>query len=113
MKFCARYTSLAVWFNFHNFFFFFKQKTAYEMQRGLVGSEMCIRDRYQRRVHGSYLGGHAIEVIGWGFEQDLPYWLCKNSWGEAFGDKGFFKIAIGECSVNDNMISCQPAIQCF
>ena len=25
--------------------FFFKQKTAYEMQRGLVGSEMCIRDR--------------------------------------------------------------------
>eukprot|EP00831_Metopus_contortus_P001674 TRINITY_DN10601_c0_g1_i2.p1 TRINITY_DN10601_c0_g1~~TRINITY_DN10601_c0_g1_i2.p1 ORF type:complete len:208 (+),score=58.51 TRINITY_DN10601_c0_g1_i2:127-750(+) len=35
------------------FFFFFKQKTAYEMQRGLVGSEMCIRDRYQRRVHGS------------------------------------------------------------
>ena len=25
--------------------FFFKQKTAYEMQRSLVGSEMCIRDR--------------------------------------------------------------------
>eukprot|EP00831_Metopus_contortus_P013222 TRINITY_DN1534_c0_g1_i1.p1 TRINITY_DN1534_c0_g1~~TRINITY_DN1534_c0_g1_i1.p1 ORF type:complete len:228 (-),score=61.41 TRINITY_DN1534_c0_g1_i1:22-705(-) len=36
------------------FFFFFKQKTAYEMQRGLVGSEMCIRDRYQRRVHGNF-----------------------------------------------------------
>eukprot|EP00831_Metopus_contortus_P047308 TRINITY_DN3812_c0_g1_i6.p2 TRINITY_DN3812_c0_g1~~TRINITY_DN3812_c0_g1_i6.p2 ORF type:complete len:398 (-),score=63.86 TRINITY_DN3812_c0_g1_i6:597-1790(-) len=39
-------------FFFFFFFFFFKQKTAYEMQRGLVGSEMCIRDRYQRRVHG-------------------------------------------------------------
>ena len=26
-------------------FFFFKQKTAYEMLRSLVGSEMCIRDR--------------------------------------------------------------------
>nr|WP_258054383.1 glutamate-5-semialdehyde dehydrogenase [Pseudomonas aeruginosa] len=26
-------------------FFFFKQKTAYELQRSLVGSEMCIRDR--------------------------------------------------------------------
>ena len=25
--------------------FFFKQDTAYEMLRGLVGSEMCIRDR--------------------------------------------------------------------
>eukprot|EP00825_Cyclidium_porcatum_P006464 TRINITY_DN13213_c0_g1_i2.p2 TRINITY_DN13213_c0_g1~~TRINITY_DN13213_c0_g1_i2.p2 ORF type:complete len:161 (-),score=16.19 TRINITY_DN13213_c0_g1_i2:132-614(-) len=34
------------------FFFFFKQKTAYEIMPSLVGSEMCIRDRYQRRVHG-------------------------------------------------------------
>eukprot|EP00831_Metopus_contortus_P066110 TRINITY_DN58997_c0_g1_i1.p2 TRINITY_DN58997_c0_g1~~TRINITY_DN58997_c0_g1_i1.p2 ORF type:complete len:144 (-),score=40.36 TRINITY_DN58997_c0_g1_i1:186-617(-) len=25
------------------------------MQRGLVGSEMCIRDRYQRRVHGDVM----------------------------------------------------------
>eukprot|EP00825_Cyclidium_porcatum_P033870 TRINITY_DN357_c0_g1_i4.p9 TRINITY_DN357_c0_g1~~TRINITY_DN357_c0_g1_i4.p9 ORF type:complete len:167 (-),score=9.03 TRINITY_DN357_c0_g1_i4:3806-4306(-) len=35
-----------------SFFFFFKQKTAYEIMPSLVGSEMCIRDRYQRRVHG-------------------------------------------------------------
>ena len=30
--------------NIFLFFFFFKQKTAYEMLRSLVGSEMCIRD---------------------------------------------------------------------
>ena len=29
------------------FFFFFKQKTAYESGVRLVGSEMCIRDRYE------------------------------------------------------------------
>ena len=29
-------------------FFFFKQKTAYEIEYGLVGSEMCIRDRAGR-----------------------------------------------------------------
>ena len=28
-------------------FFFFKQKTAYEIGVRLVGSEMCIRDRYE------------------------------------------------------------------
>ena len=28
--------------------FFFKQKTAYEMLRSLVGSEMCIRDRFKQ-----------------------------------------------------------------
>eukprot|EP00831_Metopus_contortus_P053052 TRINITY_DN4457_c0_g1_i2.p1 TRINITY_DN4457_c0_g1~~TRINITY_DN4457_c0_g1_i2.p1 ORF type:complete len:115 (+),score=45.98 TRINITY_DN4457_c0_g1_i2:68-412(+) len=35
------------------FFFFFKQKTAYEMQRGLVGSEMCIRDRLKGELENS------------------------------------------------------------
>eukprot|EP00658_Telonema_sp_P-2_P047636 TRINITY_DN36238_c0_g1_i3.p1 TRINITY_DN36238_c0_g1~~TRINITY_DN36238_c0_g1_i3.p1 ORF type:complete len:575 (+),score=215.15 TRINITY_DN36238_c0_g1_i3:111-1835(+) len=33
-----------------SFFFFFKQKTAYEMLRSLVGSEMCIRDRQRARA---------------------------------------------------------------
>eukprot|EP00831_Metopus_contortus_P038286 TRINITY_DN30116_c0_g1_i3.p1 TRINITY_DN30116_c0_g1~~TRINITY_DN30116_c0_g1_i3.p1 ORF type:complete len:122 (+),score=8.85 TRINITY_DN30116_c0_g1_i3:16-381(+) len=39
-------------------FFFFKQKTAYEMQRGLVGSEMCIRDSHCS-AHQSY----QLEII--------------------------------------------------
>src|SRR5674476_1657191 len=30
------------------FFFFFKQKTAYEISACLVGSEMCIRDSLRR-----------------------------------------------------------------
>eukprot|EP00658_Telonema_sp_P-2_P002858 TRINITY_DN11055_c0_g1_i1.p1 TRINITY_DN11055_c0_g1~~TRINITY_DN11055_c0_g1_i1.p1 ORF type:complete len:181 (+),score=45.48 TRINITY_DN11055_c0_g1_i1:52-594(+) len=44
-------------------FFFFKQKTAYEMLRSLVGSEMCIRDRYQRRVRGDYLSSMVKAVL--------------------------------------------------
>src|SRR5678815_4171443 len=43
------------------FFFFFKQKTAYEMLRSLVGSEMCIRDRYE---------GYDLNKDGIG---DVPY----------------------------------------
>ena len=35
-------------------FFFFKQKTAYEMLRSLVGSEMCIRDSVKASMF-SYL----------------------------------------------------------
>ncbi|CZR93967.1 preprotein translocase subunit SecA [Clostridioides difficile] len=30
--------------------FFFKQKTAYEIRLSLVGSEMCIRDRFTGRL---------------------------------------------------------------
>eukprot|EP00658_Telonema_sp_P-2_P076398 TRINITY_DN6675_c0_g1_i1.p1 TRINITY_DN6675_c0_g1~~TRINITY_DN6675_c0_g1_i1.p1 ORF type:complete len:112 (+),score=31.75 TRINITY_DN6675_c0_g1_i1:25-360(+) len=42
------------------FFFFFKQKTAYEMLRSLVGSEMCIRDSLSVGV----LGIHHNEGTG-------------------------------------------------
>ena len=37
------------------FFFFFKQKTAYEMLRSLVGSEMCIRDRLHPLAIAAYV----------------------------------------------------------
>ena len=58
------------------FFFFFKQKTAYEILSGLVGSEMCIRDRDTPPVPpdptgGDPNGGHhpsdplgALPVVG-------------------------------------------------
>ena len=34
------------------FFFFFKQKTAYEIRLSLVGSEICIRDRVKDLLGG-------------------------------------------------------------
>jgi cathepsin B len=49
---------------------------------------------YQYRT-GAYLGGHAIKIIGWGVEAGVKYWLCVNSWGLRWGDKGFFKILRG------------------
>ena len=36
-------------------FFFLKQKTAYEMLRSLVGSEMCIRDSMARELLEDYV----------------------------------------------------------
>ncbi len=36
-----------------NKFFFFKRKTAYEIRLGLVGSEICIRERMYRRSVGN------------------------------------------------------------
>ena len=41
---------------------FFKQKTAYEISEGLVGSEMCIRDRCRRMMAGM-LGVQKDNVI--------------------------------------------------
>ncbi len=35
------------------FFFFFKQKTAYEFRLSLVGSDMCIRGRFHEFANGT------------------------------------------------------------
>eukprot|EP00831_Metopus_contortus_P002978 TRINITY_DN11112_c0_g1_i1.p1 TRINITY_DN11112_c0_g1~~TRINITY_DN11112_c0_g1_i1.p1 ORF type:complete len:143 (+),score=50.08 TRINITY_DN11112_c0_g1_i1:55-483(+) len=71
-------------------FFFFKQKTAYEMQRGLVGSEMCIRDRYQRRVHGH------VTVFEVDSERDGVNYLLedRNPKDELFMQINFFQSEI-------------------
>ena len=45
---------------------------------------------------GSKGGGHAVKMIGYGHENGLDYWLCANSWGEKWGMKGFFKMAIDD-----------------
>ena len=52
--------------------FFFKQKTAYEIMPSLVGSEMCIRDRFDSGQLGNVVGISAerdavyssVEVVG-------------------------------------------------
>ena len=66
---CA--VDVAVYF-LYRWFFFFKQKTAYEMLRSLVGSEMCIRDRRSggRRSRaggdGRLLRAHPRTPAAWG-----------------------------------------------
>lgn len=53
----------------------------------------------------NYVGSHAIAILGWGLQKDVvvdnngskkdvPYWYCRNSWTEKWGDGGYFKMAM-------------------
>ncbi|MCR4438683.1 MAG: C1 family peptidase [bacterium] len=52
-------------------------------------------------VSGKELGGHGILIVGWNdYEQS---WICKNSWGPSWGDKGYFCIKRGNCGMGRYM----------
>ena len=52
-----------------------------------------------KHVTGDLAGYHCINVIG--FDDNEGCWICKNSWGTSWGEGGFFKIAYGECGIED------------
>jgi cathepsin B len=39
-------------------------------------------------VSGGLVGGHAVKIIGWGTENNTPYWLVANSWGTSWAEYG-------------------------
>ena len=53
---------------------------------------------YVPREGHAVLGGHAVKVVGWGSELldrgTVEFWLCANSWGQSWGEKGYFRLAM-------------------
>ena len=73
-------------------------------ERGPITCFMVVTEQFQRYTGGvfveedhHYLGGHIVEVVGWGrTEEGVEYWIGRNNWGENWGEKGWFRIMMGE-----------------
>ena len=65
---------------------------------------------YEWNGKGPQVGGHAVELVGWGVENNINYWIIKNSWGTNWGDNGYFRMIRGtnNCELEDNVITGIP-----
>ena len=59
---------------------------------------------------GEVVGGHALEIVGWGVDNGKKYWWIKNSWGEQWGLGGYFRMIRGtnNCHIEENVMAGVP-----
>lgn len=80
--------------------FFFVNKDALKnaLQKGPLMAVMYVYEDFlfyksgvYKHVTGELAGGHAVTIVGWN-DTDKA-WIVKNSWGEGWGENGYFRIA--------------------
>jgi len=68
------------------------------------------KEIYEWNGKGNPVGGHAIELVGWGENNSKKYWIVKNSWGKKWGREGYFYMARGNnnCKIEENIVTGIP-----
>jgi len=69
------------------------------------GSQISTRTLADYDIEWEFLN-HSIAIVGWGEENGVKFWICKNSYGPDWGEGGYFRVRRGQ---NDFGIESQPS----
>ena len=67
--------------------------------QSLKGGESCYQTIYNYDGVSPRVGGHAIVIVGYGYENSKYYWIIQNSWGEDFCNGGFAKVEFAQIGI--------------
>lgn len=75
------------------------------LQRGPIYAVMELYDDFwsfyaggiYRHTAGDHLASHSIEIVG--YDRPAGHWIVKNSQGTGWGERGYARVAFGECRI--------------
>ncbi len=62
-----------------------------------------------QHVGGDFVGWHAVAIVG--YDDVAGCWIAKNSWGTGWGELGFFRIAYGDCGIDNKVMFYEPEVR--
>eukprot|EP00767_Chilomastix_cuspidata_P003062 gnl/Chilomastix_cuspidata/3184.p1 GENE.gnl/Chilomastix_cuspidata/3184~~gnl/Chilomastix_cuspidata/3184.p1 ORF type:complete len:1132 (-),score=342.42 gnl/Chilomastix_cuspidata/3184:547-3942(-) len=65
---------------------------------------------YTVGADATYKGGHSVNIVGWGEDEGVAYWIVANTWGPDWGQGGYFRIRMGtnEAGIESLVVGALP-----